>query len=190
MIAKIVNLGFLASRFPTLSAFPASVPSLLLGQFFLFVPEDSFLLFGPRVIELGIVLRRTAPCTTWMHVCIFIRRFGLTARIHINAPDFSFLFVFHAGVISSGFSPHIFPCALSDRSKGVAKSSLLPQTQVVPCGRIALVLAVRFSTYLARELMTLSRSADFFLKVENIFWTSSNAAVLTLTAVMFAAGVF
>ena len=38
--------------------------------------------------------------------------------------------------------------------------------------------------------MTLSRFADFFLKVENIFYTSSNAAMLTLTAVMFAAGVF
>ncbi|KAF2612111.1 hypothetical protein F2Q70_00011387 [Brassica cretica] len=38
--------------------------------------------------------------------------------------------------------------------------------------------------------MTLSRSSDFFSKVENIFWTSSNAAVLKLTAVTFAAGVF
>jgi len=52
MIAKIADLGFLASRFLILSVFAASVPSLLLGQFFLFVPEDSFFFLGHRVIEL------------------------------------------------------------------------------------------------------------------------------------------
>ncbi|KAF2570229.1 hypothetical protein F2Q70_00003749 [Brassica cretica] len=89
-----------------------------------------------------------------------------------------------------GFCPDVFPCALVDWSEGVVKSSLLPRTQVALRGRTALVLVVRFLTCLARELMTLSRSADFFLKVKNIFWTSSNAAVLTLTAATFAAGVF
>ncbi|KAF3608691.1 hypothetical protein DY000_02047801 [Brassica cretica] len=91
----IVNLGFLVSRFPTLSVFATSVLSLLLGQFFLFVPENSLFLFVHRVIELGIILSCTAPCMTQMHVCVFIRRFGLTARIHTNAPDFSFLLVFY-----------------------------------------------------------------------------------------------
>ncbi|KAF2611667.1 hypothetical protein F2Q70_00011815 [Brassica cretica] len=95
-----------------------------------------------------------------------------------------------AGVVSSGFCLDVFPCALPDRSEGVAKPSLLRRTQVVLCGRTALVLAVRFLTCLVRELMTLSRSSDFFLKVENIFWTSSKVAVLTLTPVTFAAGVF
>ncbi|KAF3538841.1 hypothetical protein F2Q69_00022998 [Brassica cretica] len=95
MITKIADLGFLASRFLTLSPFAASVSSLLLGQFFLFVSEDSFLFYGHWVIELGFVLSRMAPCTTRMHVCVFICRMGLTARIHIDAPDFSFLLVFH-----------------------------------------------------------------------------------------------
>ncbi|KAF3507719.1 hypothetical protein F2Q69_00006597 [Brassica cretica] len=75
---------------------------------------------------------------------------------------------------------------------GVAKSSLLPWIRVAPCRRTALVLAVRFSTYLARELIALSCSADFFSKFENIFLTSSNAAVFAsaLIAVTFVAGVF
>ena len=106
MIAKIVDLGFLASRFPTLSAFAASVPSLLLGQFFLFIPKDSFFCFGHRIIGLGIILSHTAPCTTRMHIFVFVRRFGLTARIHIDTPDLSFLPVFHyRGKIS-----RVFPC--------------------------------------------------------------------------------
>ena len=59
-------------------------------------------------------------------------------------------------------------------------------------GRSALVLAVRVSTCLARELMALSRYAYFSSKVENIFLTSSNAAVfvLALTVVTFVIGVF
>ncbi|KAF2588318.1 hypothetical protein F2Q70_00038553 [Brassica cretica] len=73
-----------------------------------------------------------------MHVCVFVRRFGLTAGIHIDAPDFSFLLVFHdrgkisgfihvdAGVISSGFCLDVFSCALPDLSEGVTKLSLLP----------------------------------------------------------------
>ncbi|KAF2547017.1 hypothetical protein F2Q70_00021502 [Brassica cretica] len=69
----IVNLGFLVSRFPTMSVFATSVLSLLLGQFFLFVPENSLFLFVHRVIELGIILSCTAPCMTQMHVCVFIR---------------------------------------------------------------------------------------------------------------------
>ena len=105
MIAKIADLAFFASRFPTLSVFAASVPSLLLGQFLLFVPENGFLFFGYRVIKLGMVLRDTSPCTTWMHVCVFIRRFGLTARIQSNVPDFSFLIIFRKrGKISWVFS--------------------------------------------------------------------------------------
>ena len=52
VIAKITDLGFLASRFPILSLFAASVPSLLLGQFFMFNPEDGFLFFGHWVVEL------------------------------------------------------------------------------------------------------------------------------------------
>ncbi|KAF3552524.1 hypothetical protein DY000_02006791 [Brassica cretica] len=154
VIAKIADLGFLVSRFPTLSTFSASVPSLLLGQFFLFVPEDSFFFFGHRIIELGIILSRLEP--------------------HCSLHDAD------ARVISSGFFPDVFPCALPDRSEGFGKSSLLPRIQVVPRGRTALVVVVRFSTCLARELMTFSRSSDFFLKGENIFWTSSNAAVLSV----------
>ncbi|KAF3538799.1 hypothetical protein F2Q69_00023272 [Brassica cretica] len=100
------------------------------------------------------------------------------------------LFRVGAGVISSRFYPNVFPCVLPNQSEGVAKLSLLPRTRVVPRGRTALVLAVRFSTCLARELMALSRSGDFFSKLENIFWTSLNAAVLTLTAVTFAAEVY
>ncbi|KAF2562924.1 hypothetical protein F2Q70_00017103 [Brassica cretica] len=197
VIVEIADLEFLASRFPTLSAFNASVPSQLFGQFFMFVPEDSFFFFGHRIIDLRIILGRAAPCTTRMHVCVLVHRFGLTARIHIDAFDFSFLLVFHdrgsrvgAGVVSLGFCPDVFPCTLSDRFEGVTKLSLLPRTGVVPRGRTALVLAVRFSTCLAKELMTLSRSSDFFWKVENIFWTSSNTVVLKLTAVTFVAGVF
>ncbi|KAF2590980.1 hypothetical protein F2Q70_00038791 [Brassica cretica] len=90
-----------------------------------------------------------------------------------------------AGVISSELFPHGFPCTFSDRSEGVAKSSLLPRIRVVPCRKTTMVIAVRFLTCLARTLMTLSRSADFFSKVENIFWTSSNAAVLRSSADMF-----
>ena len=56
--------------------------------------------------------------------------------------------------------------------------------------KIVMFLVVGFSTRLARERMTMSRSSDFFSKVENILWTSPNAAVLTLTAETFAAGVF
>ncbi|KAF3513659.1 hypothetical protein F2Q69_00006566 [Brassica cretica] len=179
MIAKIADLRFLASRFPTLSAFAARVPSLLFGQFFLFVPEESFLFIVNRVIELGVVLSRTSPRTTRIHFGVFIRREDLPVFFRVGA-----------GVVSLGFCLDVFPCALPDRSEGVAKSSLLRRTQVVPCGRTALVLAVRFLTCLVRELMTLSRSSDFFLKVENIFWTSSKVAVLTLTPVTFAAGVF
>ena len=111
----------------------------------------------------------------------------LSSTIGGRSPRF---FRVGVGVISSGFCPDVFPCALSDWSKGVTKSNLLPRTQVVPHGRTALVLAIRFLTLLARELVTLSRSSDFFLKVENIFLTSSNAAVLMLTAVMFDAKVF
>ena len=138
---------------------------------------------------------------TWMHVCVFVRRLELTAGIHIDAFDFSFFFIFldrgkiswffrvGAGVISLGFCPDGFPCALLNRSKGVAKSSLLPRIQVVPHGRTAMVLVVSVSTCLERELMTLSCSADFFSKVENIFFTSSNTTVfaLALTAVTFIA---
>ena len=103
LIAKIANLRFLASRFPTFSTFAASVQSFLLGQFFMFIPEDSFLFLGHRVIELGIILSRTAPYTTRMHVCVFIRRFELNARINIDMPDFSFLLVFHDRGRSPGF---------------------------------------------------------------------------------------
>ena len=60
MFAKIADLGFLASRFPTLTVFAASVPSLFFGQFFgqffLFVPEDGFFFFGHRIIKLGIIV--------------------------------------------------------------------------------------------------------------------------------------
>ncbi|KAF3566312.1 hypothetical protein DY000_02016760 [Brassica cretica] len=70
------------------------------------IPKDSFLFFGHWVIELGIVLSFTAPCTTQMHVCVFIRKYRLTARIHIDAPDFSFLLVFH----DRGKISRTFPC--------------------------------------------------------------------------------
>ena len=107
MIAKITDLGVIASRFPILSVFAASVPSLLLGQFFLFVPEDSLFFFlGHRIIELGIVFSRMTPCTMWMYVCVFVRRFRLTARIHINVLNFSFFLVFH----DRGKISQIFPC--------------------------------------------------------------------------------
>ena len=97
-----------------------------------------------------------------------------------------------AGVFSSGFCLDDFLYALADRSIGIVKLSLVPRIRVTQRGRTALVLAVRPSTCLARELMTLSCSADVFSKFENIFLTSSNAAVFAsvLTAVTFLAGVF
>lgn len=107
MISEIANLGVLASRFLTLSTFAASVSSLFLGQFFMFVLEDGFFFFGYKVVELGIVLSRTNPCAMWMHVCVFIHRLGLNARIHINAFDFSFLFIF----LDRGRSPGFFVLA-------------------------------------------------------------------------------
>ncbi|KAF2617243.1 hypothetical protein F2Q68_00039558 [Brassica cretica] len=58
-------------------------------------PEDSFFFFGHRIIELGIIFSRTTPSTTWMHVCVFVRRLELTARIHIDVLNFSFFLVFH-----------------------------------------------------------------------------------------------
>ena len=82
-------------QFPILSVFAASVPSLLLGQFFLFVPEDSFFFFGHRIIDLGIIFSRTTSCPTRIHVCVFVCRFGLTARIHIDTLNFSFFLVCH-----------------------------------------------------------------------------------------------
>ncbi|KAF3564583.1 hypothetical protein DY000_02014525 [Brassica cretica] len=146
----IADLGFLTSRFPILSVFAASVSSLLLGQLFMFVPEDSFFFFGHRIIELGIVFSRTTSCPTWIHVCVFVRG---------RSPGF-----FHvgAGVVSSGFCPDIFPCALPDRSRGVAKSSLLPRIRVVPRGRTARVLAVRLTavTFAAGVFPTLSSTAS------------------------------
>ncbi|KAF3497971.1 hypothetical protein DY000_02053077 [Brassica cretica] len=111
-----------------------------------------------------------------------ISPYPLSFAIGGRSPGF---FRVGAGVISSGFFPHGFPCALSDRSEGVAKSSLLPRIRVVSRGRTTMVIAVKFPTCLARELMTLSRSANFFSKVENIFWTSSNAVVLRSSADMF-----
>ncbi|KAF3513286.1 hypothetical protein F2Q69_00006004 [Brassica cretica] len=166
----------------------------------MFVLEDGFFLLGHRIVKLGIISSRTALCSSWMHICVFVRRFGVTARIQINAFDFFILLTFLDGrkvfrvgaeVVSSVFCPDDFPCVLADRYTEVIKSSLLPRIQVSPRGRTALVLAVRFSTCLVRELMTLSCSADFFLKFENIFLTFSNAAVFAsaLTTVTFAAGV-
>ncbi|KAF3525106.1 hypothetical protein F2Q69_00047176 [Brassica cretica] len=67
--------------FQTLSEVATSSPSLLLGQFLLFVPKDGFFLLGHRVVELGIIPSCSAPCSAWMHVCVFVRRFGVTARI-------------------------------------------------------------------------------------------------------------
>ncbi|KAF2557433.1 hypothetical protein F2Q68_00016799 [Brassica cretica] len=60
----------------------------------MFVPEDGLFFFGHRVIKLGIVLSRTAPCTMQMHVCVFVRRLRLTARLYIDVLDFSFFFIF------------------------------------------------------------------------------------------------
>ena len=106
MIPKIADLGFLVSRYPISSLFAASVPSLLLIQFFMFIPEDSFFLFGHRIIELGIIFSRTTSCPTRIYVSVFVRRFGLTARIHIDTFNFSVFLVFHDwGKIS-----RIFPC--------------------------------------------------------------------------------
>ena len=72
-------------------------------------------------------------------------------------------------------------CALPGLSSGVAKSSLLPRTFVVPRGRTALVLVVRVSTCLAREPMSFSCSLDFILKAVVL--------ALALTADTFSAGV-
>ncbi|KAF2537016.1 hypothetical protein F2Q68_00021003 [Brassica cretica] len=41
-----------------------------------------------------------------MHVFVFVRRFGLTARIHIDTPGLSFLLVFH----NRGKISRVFPC--------------------------------------------------------------------------------
>ncbi|KAF3515669.1 hypothetical protein DY000_02059750 [Brassica cretica] len=80
--------------FQTLSEVAASSPSLLLGQFLLFVPKGGFFLLGHRVVELGIIPSRSAPCSAWMHICVFVRRFRVTARIQIDAFDFFILFNF------------------------------------------------------------------------------------------------
>ncbi|KAF3512441.1 hypothetical protein F2Q69_00005881 [Brassica cretica] len=163
VIAKIADLGFLASRFPILSTFAASDPSMLFGQLFLFVPEGSFFFFGHRIIELRIILGRTAPCTTRMHVCVLVCRFGMAARIHIDAFDFSFLFVF-VGVLALMFSPARCRTGSEELRNRVFFRGL--------------------------GLFCAEGRPWFLLLVENIFWTSSNAAVLKLTAVTFAAGVF
>ena len=94
MIAEIANLRVFASKFPTLSAFAASASSLFHGQFFLFVPEDGFFFFDHRVVELVNVSSRTAPCATWVYVCVFVYELELTARIPIDAFDLSFFFIF------------------------------------------------------------------------------------------------
>ncbi|KAF3552398.1 hypothetical protein DY000_02006615 [Brassica cretica] len=159
----IADLGFLASRFPILSTFAVSDPSMLFGQLFLFVPEGSFFFFGHRIIELRIILGRTAPCTTRMHVCVLVCRFGMAARIHIDAFDFSFLFVF-VGVLALMFSPARCRTGSEELRNRVFFRGL--------------------------GLFCAEGRPWFLLLVENIFWTSSNAAVLKLTAVTFAAGVF
>ncbi|KAF2616603.1 hypothetical protein F2Q68_00039995 [Brassica cretica] len=153
----------------------------------------------------GFLERRTflicmAPGPPWMHICILVRMKRLIAGIQVDSFDFVILrfpherwrffriFPSHSRgnlirVFSVGLS-----CALPGLSSGVAKSSLLPRTFVVPRGRTALVLAVRVSTCLAREPMSFSCSLDFILKAVNI---SSKAAVLALalTADTFSAGV-
>ena len=105
--------------------------------------------------------------------------------------DFMNLSVSQHGLSRRVFFPDAFPYAFSGLSKGVAKSSHLLRTLVVPRGRTVLVLAVRVSTCLARVPMTLSCSSDFFENTVNVFLNSSSAAVLAsaLTAEMFAAGV-
>ncbi|KAF3560950.1 hypothetical protein DY000_02015975 [Brassica cretica] len=94
MITKVASIGFLASRFLTLSAFAASSPSLLLGMFLLLVPKDGFFLLGHRVVELGIIPSRSDPFSAWMHTCAFVRTFGVTVRIQIDTFDFFILFTF------------------------------------------------------------------------------------------------
>ncbi|KAF3490371.1 hypothetical protein F2Q69_00053637 [Brassica cretica] len=122
MIAKIADLGFLASRFPIPSVFAASVPSLLLAQFFLFVPEDSFFFFGHRIIELGIIFSRTTSFPTRIYVCVFVHKFGLTARIHIDTFNFSVFLVFH----DRGKISRIFPCLRRGGFVGILPGRIRP----------------------------------------------------------------
>ncbi|KAF2590650.1 hypothetical protein F2Q70_00038551 [Brassica cretica] len=116
----------------------------------MFVPEDSFLFFGHRVIELGVVLSRTAP--------------------RGRSPGF---FRVGPGVISWAFCPDVFPCALLDWSEGFAKSSLLLRTRVVPRGRTALVLDV------SREhlLDLLERCGVNFNRGNVCCWSAFNVVV-------------
>lgn len=63
---------------------------------------------------------------------------------------FSKSFRFSIGVVSLGFFPDGFPREFPGLSSGVAKSSLILRTFVVPWGRTARVLAVKVSNCLAR----------------------------------------
>ncbi|KAF3566844.1 hypothetical protein DY000_02016863 [Brassica cretica] len=61
VIADVANLRFVTSGFPTLSAFAASDPSLLFGQFLMFYPEDVFFFLCHGLVKQGIFLSRAAP---------------------------------------------------------------------------------------------------------------------------------
>lgn len=85
------------------------------------------------------------------------------------------------GITSSGFCLDGFPWEFVGLFSGDTKSILLPlQNLVVRCGKISLVLDVRVSTCLARELGSFSRLSYLFPKVGNIFLMSLNGAVLVL----------
>ncbi|KAG5380478.1 hypothetical protein IGI04_028320, partial [Brassica rapa subsp. trilocularis] len=123
---------------------------------------------------------RTTSYPTGIYVCVFVRRFGLTARIHIDAPYFSFLLVFHdRGKISQGFSRTfcLARCRISLkelRNRVFFCGLGLFRTEGRPCER-------------THDHVLFFR---LLFESENIFWTSSNAAVLTLTAVTFASECF
>ncbi|KAF2597680.1 hypothetical protein F2Q68_00009810 [Brassica cretica] len=119
VIAKIADARRLVSRFPSLSAFAASDLGLLFGQLFLFVPIENFLLFCHWLIERRYFPTRSAPGPSRMYVSVLL------------------------GDVSLGFWPEGRSRDVPGLSSGVAKSSLFPQTFVVPWGRIARVLAVK-----------------------------------------------
>ncbi|KAF3563183.1 hypothetical protein DY000_02014638 [Brassica cretica] len=136
----VANLAPKTLQFSSLSAFAASDLGLFFGQLLMFDPVEVFLLLSSSSVSLEMLLGSKSMCSTSLTSEPFAGDGGLSE------------FLFSAGAVSPRFWPEGHSRDVPGLSNGVAKSSLFPQTFVVPRGRIARVLAVKSVAALAGAL--------------------------------------
>ncbi|KAF3554473.1 hypothetical protein F2Q69_00013797 [Brassica cretica] len=122
VIAKVANVRFFVSRFPSLSAFAASDFCLFFGQLLLFEPVER------------------PPQYRWR------RRWDPSRHARLHWP----LFRFSVGDVSLGFCPEGHSRNVPGLSSGVVKSSFLPRIFVDSRGRTARSLPLRFQPFSSR----------------------------------------